>query len=734
MWPDTAESQDETRRSQIACYSCRRSQLLSNREFPRCQVCEQTDQPCNYPLRAMKPGPKIGSLQRMKRRAGERCEAEKQDSQTSSSPGASHPNRSQSCGYEGGEEAGSPVSAATEQQWAVPRRDSRPNINDLSFILHPCHEASTPEKETKDPATGKDTRDKACTSSIRQACHTLGVTEDTMETMIQTYFDNMVAINLFHEPTFLDKLRAITSQAQIGALLAAVVGYAARFYPTEILAAPEPGPHPIQTETPTPQPEPFVDMALKFVDEALVECDDEPPPVCVIQALTLAAHCQLTRGVHGKAWRSLGMCVRLAYELNLHLVDAGGARNPDPSHYATWREEEEKRRVWWAIWEMDVFASTIRRTPTAIDWAHIETLLPVDDADWFKDRPAGSTFMERDPIQRWKSLQNSGNQSPKAWFLVINSMMKDAQIISSPHGVPYYGPTGSQGRPIRPVGYKPKDPCLDAVEDAKQQLEILANAVQCFGLALPPHLRYRSQYLGFDPPAAEGGMGSRRQLHCGIYNIYVMTQLARLMIHRYDVFRPPMGKGPFGANTAIGVPQFSSPGFQDLENPWVRQYFEAADNILSIVNRCCEEHIQHINPFLLSTIWLASAVQLVRKYLGRSSTNAGLIKSRFDVLYLTYKRCVSFWNAKTALQQNLETLEMQLEMAFQLDANDRIQNLRENARESPEKSTRSYFSWVSDKSSPRQNFGDEASPIAIRTGSRNIYPPPPPARNMRLLT
>ncbi|KAL1968429.1 hypothetical protein VTN77DRAFT_1958 [Rasamsonia byssochlamydoides] len=32
------------------------------------------------------------------------------------------------------------------------------------------------------------------------------------------------------------------------------------------------------------------------------------------------------------------------------------------------KECGEKRRAWWAIWEMDGYATTIRQTPTAVLW------------------------------------------------------------------------------------------------------------------------------------------------------------------------------------------------------------------------------------------------------------------------------------------------------------------------------------------------------------------------------
>lgn len=356
------------------------------------------------------------------------------------------------------------------------------------------------------------------------------------------------------------------------------------------------------------------------------------------------------------------MCVRLAYELNMHLVDARGAvQATTREDWRKWRDEEEKRRAWWAIWEMDVFASTVRRTPTAVDWAQMEILLPADDADWFNDRPARSSFMERDPVKRWKVLQDSGNGSPWAWFLVINSLMKDAQVISSPRGVPSQSDNRSRQQYDRRRGKASH--LLGPVQEARQKLEILANAVQCFVLALPAHLEYRNQYLSFDgTAAAPGRIESLQHLHSGIHNIFMMTQLARLMIYRYHLFgahaHSPQSGGP---DDAVGQ---SLPGLNDPGNSSVRQYFEAADNILMIVSRSCEDHIRYINPFLPSTIWLAAAVQLVRKYVKPPASNPGLTQSRFDVLYLTYKRCAVFWEAKTAMGQNLEMLEMQLQAHY----------------------------------------------------------------------
>jgi hypothetical protein len=139
------------------------------------------------------------------------------------------------------------------------------------------------------------------------------------------------------------------------------------------------------------------------------------------------------------------------------------------------------------------------------------------------------------------------------------------------------------------------------------------------------------------------------------------------MIHRYNVFGGQARAAYDSHYTAAGasnnsaVRNNSPSSTHDIEELSLRQYFEAADNILAIVHRSSDDHIQYINPFLSSTIWLASAVQLVHKEFGPPGTNRSLVKSKFEVLYMTYKRCIRFWDTQTALQQNLEMLETQLE-------------------------------------------------------------------------
>lgn len=152
-----------------------------------CSVCEETAQVCNYPEGPLKPGPKLGtnyypltlastccinincilgSLQRPRKRQRSN---NKQEESPVSFPPINHPGSADS----GDREKGSTATPPTRQRLmaeedleeqgqgvgcseASPhgdalgtrvKRSEQVNIQDLSFILHPSHENSSPDQE-----------------------------------------------------------------------------------------------------------------------------------------------------------------------------------------------------------------------------------------------------------------------------------------------------------------------------------------------------------------------------------------------------------------------------------------------------------------------------------------------------------------------------------------------------------------------------------------------------------
>jgi hypothetical protein len=312
---------------------------------------------------------------------------------------------------------------------------------------------------------------------------------DLVYCRLTTYFDNMTSFSLFHRPTIEEKFSNIASQKHLQALLAAIFSFA--MYHRDNLS--RPNSH-LSAITPTSTTY-WSDMAGQLIAEGLEECPDEAPPICLLQAMIIVTFQKLISGVRGKAWRSLGECVRVAYELQLHLVDLEEERDPaedsDDQPRNNWITAEERRRAWWALWEFDVFASTIKRLPTALDWTLNKTYLPICDEKWYSNEEGASCYLAVDPAQRWKELEKSGNRSARAWFIVINSYMRDAQLLSS-----FPGSSPMNGR--RSGATTPRHTSAQRVEAMTRNVrDMLTNSLWCTLTAMPAELGYHDEYLAF---------------------------------------------------------------------------------------------------------------------------------------------------------------------------------------------------------------------------------------------
>lgn len=188
----------------------------SDRGHPQCSVCEQTDQVCTYPQGSLKPGPKLGidwqpfirlqtsppltsrtgSVKRPRKR-GSCTQHNKHDavpalSQAQESPEMTETQLTNPVDHSftgicplversspSGNRPASPISGVETK--CSTRGNSRLNIHDLSFILHPSHEASTPEKEQTDVANRMIVDQEL--NLMTRACSALGVTQDTLNQM-----------------------------------------------------------------------------------------------------------------------------------------------------------------------------------------------------------------------------------------------------------------------------------------------------------------------------------------------------------------------------------------------------------------------------------------------------------------------------------------------------------------------------------------------------------------------
>lgn len=432
----------------------------------------------------------------------------------------------------------------------------------------------------------------------------------------------MTAFTLF-KPGVQRKLYHMHHQSEADALAAAMFSFAARHVQA------------IGESSSCPAPAYFAQIASTNLHESLDRYGDLRPPFWLLQASILVTFYHLTRSVRSRSWRTLGDCIRLAYDLNLHIVDANHDPNGkgDKSTGADinrWSAMEERRRAWWAIWEMDVFASTIRQLPTAIDPGLNLTLLPVPDSCWFSNTHQESCFLVEDCSLRWKNLARSGNKSSKAWFIVMNSLMKNTQRIVYPSGSAMKSVSGKQ------------------LETDQDELDIMANSLYCTVTAIPPELLYQGETLDFRLEPDSGG--TTRQVHADKYSLHVMTQLCRFMIYHHKI----CAHAPW-LSRSRGSSDTSAQTISEWSN-----YMNASDEICTVVRNSARDHYKYVNPFLANTLWFAAAAQCACRVFGPPTYNKRLTGSRLDLLKLTIDQYIHFWNGMDNLKNKLARIEARL--------------------------------------------------------------------------
>ncbi|KAJ4142007.1 hypothetical protein NW754_014797 [Fusarium falciforme] len=398
----------------------------------------------------------------------------------------------------------------------------------LSSLIHPTHESrQEPPSQQSAAAASSDgffINLVGAQRLIDQACDALNISVDNLQTLTDLYLDNMTAFSLFHRPTFGAK--------DTDHHIPFYPGSPARFHVLrvdQVLSSVLRGGGPDAGSLPSSDH--FHKIATKALDDSLRETDDEVPSLSVLQAMVLCTFNELIRGVRGKGWRLLGSCVRVAYEQHLNLIDYGAPILPprDEDGIRRWVGKEEERRCWWAIWEMDVFASTIKRCPLAIDWSVNEIYLPIPDRDWFNGQYRQSSFLHPQPGERWKRLKKCDNDSPTAWFIVLNSIMRDAQALARGSLQGIRSDWRGQDETTDLQQYFKNVFCKKSPVAGDQQLYFLSQALQQTVSSLPTKLTYQGERLfshaqsAQAPPNSGSSAAQATLVDVARYSLFLMT-------------------------------------------------------------------------------------------------------------------------------------------------------------------------------------------------------------------
>ncbi|KIW26101.1 uncharacterized protein PV07_09228 [Cladophialophora immunda] len=253
-----------------------------------------------------------------------------------------------------------------------------------------------------------------------------GLPDQVAGELIGNFFDNVQTwLGFVHRPTFYRRyMRCAGQQATLigrptlsddeSFMIYAMFAMAARFSTSEHF-----------TRTPIhDRGERFANHAATIKDSIIKTVEE--PSLEFVQGCVMLAFYNFAAGQFGPGVVLSSVCVRFAYELCLDetdedQLDEEGLAIIDMPHEnaESWLKKEEKRRLWWSIWELDTFASTCSFHPFNIERAEMKVLLPAPNHNWHCSIPARTAFIGP-PESAWNSLQKSPGQSTRAWFLVAN--------------------------------------------------------------------------------------------------------------------------------------------------------------------------------------------------------------------------------------------------------------------------------------------------------------------------
>lgn len=235
--------------------------------------------------------------------------------------------------------------------------------------------------------------------------------------LIETFFTDIQPwLPAFHKPRFIarcswelqkgpDAMKGLSPEMTL--LLYSMFALSARFSNLPLLAS----------VRPLDRDKEFVSAARQAYSQlrSLSELN-----LTYLQGCILLAFHAYTAELDSRAWILTGVCVRLAYDLGLSEIDEDSFEDRPDHDPAT---KEEMRRAWWLVWELDTFGSMVSRRPFAVDRHHFTVHLPIADADWFSESYVQSSPLMTPLSDAWRSLQDSENQDPRAWFLITNHLL-----------------------------------------------------------------------------------------------------------------------------------------------------------------------------------------------------------------------------------------------------------------------------------------------------------------------
>ncbi|KAK1982734.1 fungal-specific transcription factor domain-containing protein [Colletotrichum cereale] len=399
--PDSGpQSQDGTSENDIpSCQGCRRRKLRCSRDQPICSHCKRLDSPCVYDLKKNKPGIKPGAVESLNRRVevlenALLCKSHGESGFPSHAGGteSSHsPTESQNVvgilsllarelhkltsRYRGGSQAGTPEVVADHAVLSPSTSSSsrRHAVDGIEVVSHPHNR---PRKRRRVDSCGNPNIDLAFPLEDLENITTSLPPSDLLEDIINIYFNIIQPwIPILHETQFRRRVHDPEQLPRLIVVLHAMVVAALRY---------------VDNPETRPSTQEIERRALRSRNIVILNAMDQLS-VENLQALIILAFTDIGNGDASKAWSIVGSLTRTVEYLQLSVEsdhqDKEPLLKPLPSipPPQNWTEEEERRRVFWNVFNLD-------RWNTSLTSDDVHRRLPADGGLWHKEESVITPF------------------------------------------------------------------------------------------------------------------------------------------------------------------------------------------------------------------------------------------------------------------------------------------------------------------------------------------------------
>ncbi|KAL3461894.1 hypothetical protein BJX64DRAFT_150205 [Aspergillus heterothallicus] len=361
-----------------ACGACRKRKLRCSRELPRCSHCRRIGTPCSYDVDREKPGLKAGAVEALRRRVEALEDAVfrqegplpvRDDVRTLNQD----PSSIASALCEGLEQLLGQLRPTNTRKRHLSNASEVPTVRDAAdgniqpSESQPRSPVATKRRRTNDRPLIEPDHFADLSSTLPDA-ETLGAIVDLYFSQVQPW------IPTFHEKRFRRRMKVPDERARLEVVLHAMVFGLLKHVDSELTAG-------------LGDLEAICERSRKIV--LLTAMNDLH--VENLQALTIVCFEDIGSGRLSRAWPIVGSLTRTVEYLQLSVEsehhDTGPLLQPRPClpPAEDWIEEEERRRVFWTIFNLDRFCSVTTGWNTSLTSNDVHRRLPADGGLWHNE-------------------------------------------------------------------------------------------------------------------------------------------------------------------------------------------------------------------------------------------------------------------------------------------------------------------------------------------------------------